>query len=215
MSSAKRHLFIALTFVLAAATFAVLTPRAVHAITATLVQVMNTSANPVPTADAAIRFQTALCQTAGTVGPAAIGNCSLNGAISFVVPTTTSTGLTVKRLSVDNVSGFCSSFDNPGLFIKAIRLRGSFVPDAVPNTAPSFTHYVPMAAPPFSYVNSPSAPAPYTNHQETDVTFGQTTHFAFNAGDTVSLETVYFFTEDPVTQDYYCIARVEGSLITQ
>jgi len=49
MNSAKRYLAIAFTFVLAVATISILNPRVAHALVATLVQVTNTSANPVPT----------------------------------------------------------------------------------------------------------------------------------------------------------------------
>ncbi len=49
MSSAKRYLAIALSFVLAVTVFAICVPRAVHAITATLVQIVNTPTNAVPT----------------------------------------------------------------------------------------------------------------------------------------------------------------------
>ncbi len=48
MNSAKRYLMIALSFVLAIGVFTVIAPRTMHAVTATLVQVVNTSANPVP-----------------------------------------------------------------------------------------------------------------------------------------------------------------------
>ncbi len=47
MHSAKRYLVIALSFALALTVFAAFAPRAVHAITATLVQVVNTASNPV------------------------------------------------------------------------------------------------------------------------------------------------------------------------
>ncbi len=49
MSTAKRYLVIALSFALALTIFAAFTPRIAHAITATLVQVVNTAANPVMT----------------------------------------------------------------------------------------------------------------------------------------------------------------------
>lgn len=52
MSSAKRYLLIALCFVLAVTTFTMLAPRAAHALVATLVQVVNTPTNAVPTVQA-------------------------------------------------------------------------------------------------------------------------------------------------------------------
>ena len=214
MPSAKRYLLIALSFVIVTAGFAVFTPRVVHAVTAALVQVVNTSANPVPTTESSVRFQTALCSVTGTVASQVVNSCTGNGGTNFVVPTTTSAGATVKRLVVDNVSGYCSSFDNPGLFIKAIRLRGQLLPDSVSNGVTTFTHYVPLTDP-YSYINSPNIGPPYANHQETDTTFDWATHFAFNAGDTVGFELLPFYTGDPSVFDYFCIARVEGALITQ
>jgi hypothetical protein len=49
MKSAKNYFAVAGAFALAIVLFSIAAPRAVHAIVATLVQVTNTSANPVPT----------------------------------------------------------------------------------------------------------------------------------------------------------------------
>ena len=51
MQSAKRYLFIAISFIFASLVFVTFAPRVAHAITAAMVQVVNTSANPVPTTD--------------------------------------------------------------------------------------------------------------------------------------------------------------------
>ena len=51
MQSAKRYLLIAMSFTFALMLFAAFTPRVAHAITAAMVQVVNTSANPVPSTD--------------------------------------------------------------------------------------------------------------------------------------------------------------------
>jgi hypothetical protein len=48
MHSAKRYLVIALSFAICMTVFAAFAPRIAHAITATLVQVVNTGNNPVP-----------------------------------------------------------------------------------------------------------------------------------------------------------------------
>jgi len=87
---------------LAALFIAALAPKATRGIAAALVQVTNTSANPVPTvaADSPANFPFAapICfQIPLTCG----------GAQSFIVPTTTSTGLPVKRLVIEN---FCIPF---------------------------------------------------------------------------------------------------------
>ena len=136
MNFAKRVLMFVGFAVLVAASLSVLAPKATHALVATLVQVTNTSADPVPTYDSGTRFQADVCDASGSVSVAS-NYCGLNTSKTFVVPTVTSSGATVKRLIVDNVSGFCSSYNNPTQFIKAIFLQGGqFVPDAVPNGEP-------------------------------------------------------------------------------
>ena len=176
------------------------------------VTVTNTSANAVPTSDSGIRFQTDICNVNGTVSTAT-GNCPA-GKNTFTVPTTTSSGASVKTLVVDNVSGFCSSFNNPSLVVTAVRLRGNFVPDSVPNGNATFTHYIPMAAPGYSYVNDPSIGPPYAGVPESDYIYGQTTHLAFSQGDTVSVETFYSST-GVGANDFVCITRIEGYLVPQ
>ena len=213
MSSAKRFLIIGFSFAIVLAAVAAFTPRAVHAITATLVNVVNTSANPVPVSDAATQFEADVCFQLGTTATAS-GLC--NGISTFVVPNTTVAGATVKRLVVKNFSGFCSNYSNPNLRIKAARLNGPFVPDNVNNGLPSATSYAPMIGEPFIYVNDPGAAAPYTGKAESDYTFGETTHWVFNPGDTVRMDAFYFSTGVPgETIDLDCIGRVAGYLITQ
>jgi hypothetical protein len=83
---------------LAALLITALAPRAVRGITATLVQVTNTSANPVATvsADANFPYEAVLC--AGECG--GIPN-------SFTVPSTTTTGVPVKRLVIEDLNTLC------------------------------------------------------------------------------------------------------------
>src|ERR1700732_4672430 len=82
---------------------AALAPKATRGIAAALVQVTNTSANPVPTVSADspanFPFVALLCDFIQS------GSCISFG--EFKVPTTTSTGLPVKRLVIENVSGEC------------------------------------------------------------------------------------------------------------
>ena len=212
MKSAKNLLMVAAAFALAMILFVIAAPKAAHALVATLVQVTNTSANPVPTSDAAVRFQTAVCAVTGPVSTAT--NFCAPNSTTFVVPTVTSGGAAVKRLVLENVSGFCSNFDNSSLVMQAVRLRGQFVPDSVPNGLTSFTHYVPIVAPAHSYINEPGAPFPYSSHPESDYTYGETAHFAYNPGDTVSLEAFFSYTGAGAV-DYFCISRAEGYLVTQ
>ena len=157
MYSAKRYLLIALSFAICMTVFAAFAPRIAHAVTATLVQVENTSANPVPTPDSATRFEADICDVTGAGSTAAAtGYCT--GGNKFTVPATTSAGLPVKRLIVDNVSGVCDSFNNnpTDLAILGVQLSGSFPADSVPN-GNSATHYVPVMPAAHSYVNAASS----------------------------------------------------------
>lgn len=185
-------------------------PKAAHAILSALVTITNTADNPVPTYDSSVRFQADVCFQSGPVS-AASQACGLNNSATFQVPTTTSSGAAVKRLIVDDVSGICSSFNNPTLFIKSVRLTGQFVPDSVPNGEPAAVHYVPIVGAPYSYVNVFNASSALSNIPETDYSFGQNTHFSFNPGDTVTLSYFYFFT-GAGAQDAACTARIEGYL---
>ena len=190
-------------------------PRAAHAVLSALVTVTNTSANPVPTYDSGTRFQADVCSASGSVSIAS-NFCGANNSRTFQVPTVTSSGATVKRLLVDNVSGRCSNFNNPTLFIKAVQLNGDFVPDSVPNGvsgSADAAHYVPIVGAPYSYINGPSQPSPFPGVPETDYTFGQNTHFSFNPGDTVLMSDDSFIASGIV--DLGCLARIEGTLETQ
>jgi hypothetical protein len=84
---------------LAALLITSLAPRAVRGITATLVQVTNTSANPVPTVsdDANFPYEALLCY----------GECGANSVGAFAVPTTTTTGVAVERLVIEDLNASC------------------------------------------------------------------------------------------------------------
>jgi len=213
MPSAKRYLLIAFSFVVALTAIVILNPRTVHAITAALVQVSNTSAAPVPQEDAGTRFQAAVCNVAGGISTAVNPCPSPTNVPTFTVPTTTSTGAPVRRLIVENVSGYCSNYGSNAVIMKFIRLRGQPTPDADSNGNPTFTHYIPLGAP-YSYVNDATWGPPLANEPENDYGFGQTTKFAFNPGDTVSLELFDFQPSTSNVVDAFCIARVEGYLVT-
>jgi hypothetical protein len=214
MQFAKRLLMVAGAVTLTGLLGVAIIPKAAHAIVATLVQVVNTSANPVPTYDSGTRFEASICYGFGPVSAASNACVPDANTNTFKVPMVTSAGAPVKRLVVDNVSGVCSSFNNPSLFIKTVILSGQFVPDSVANSETAFTHYIPIVGAPYTYVNDPSSPFPLASVPETDYSYGQTVHFAFNPGDTVSMYLEYFFTSVG-NRDAFCVGRVEGTLATQ
>lgn len=84
---------------LVALLIAALAPKAARGVAAALVQVTNTSANPVPTvsADANFPYEAAFC--AGSI-------CTPSQS-SFSVPTTTTTGVPVKRLVMEDLNANC------------------------------------------------------------------------------------------------------------
>ena len=208
----KQALAILGSVVVVAMIGALVAPKAVHAVVAAAVNVVNTSANPVPTYDAGTRFQADACTSSGATS-AATSFCGLNTSATFTVPATTASGAIVKRLVVDDVSGGCSNFNNPSLFIKTVRLTGQFVPDSVANGETAAVHYVPIIGAPYSYVNVPNFGA-FSNVSETDYTYGQATHFSFNPGDTVTLNLV-FYSPGNGSFDGGCFARIEGVLVTE
>ena len=99
---------------LAALLIAALAPKATRGVAAALVQVTNTSANPVPTvsADANFPFSAQICD----------GICG-SMPNSFSVPSTTTTGVPVKRLVIEDLNASCSlgSGQEPGsLFVNLV-----------------------------------------------------------------------------------------------
>lgn len=102
--SILKNLFLGMGAVaLAGVLLTMVAPKAVHAAVAALVEVANTSANPVPNADVnepgEEPFQTQLCGLVGTA--------TCLQPTTFVVPTATSDGLTIKRLVINNVGVSC------------------------------------------------------------------------------------------------------------
>jgi hypothetical protein len=212
MNFAKRVSMFVGFAVLAAALVSALAPKATHALVAALVQITNTSANPVPTYDAGTRFSAELCHAVGPVS-SAYYNCGAQSNGTFVVPLVTSSGATVKHLVVDTVGGYCSSYNDSALFLKSVILTGAFIPDSVPNGNTSAFHYIPIVAPVYSYTNL-LGDGILANVPESDYSFGQEVHFSFNPGDTVSILTEYFYPGGG-TFDASCVASVEGTLVTQ
>lgn len=105
MKSAKRYVVIAASFALCMMVFAAFAPRVAHAITATLVQVVNTSANPVPVQPNNWRQPVGLkCIASVNIpsGPFGLGFCTLGDTAgnAYTVPAG-------KRLIVELANGSC------------------------------------------------------------------------------------------------------------
>jgi hypothetical protein len=119
---------------LAALLITALAPKAAHGIAAALVQVANTSANPVPTvsADANFPFEALLC-----------GDCSSRPG-SFSVPSVTTTGVPVKRLVIEDVNAQCqfppTPTPAPGLIVLALPFSADSTntSEDEPNMFPAF-----------------------------------------------------------------------------
>jgi hypothetical protein len=130
----KRLLMGLAAVALAGTLLTLIAPKAVHAAVAALVEVANTSANPVPNADVNAPgeepFQTVLCNN--------VGSLSCGVPDSFVVPATTSDGLSVKRLAIEYVSMNCANIGASGLqailttFTSANPVNGSAVSVIIP-----------------------------------------------------------------------------------
>jgi hypothetical protein len=106
---------------LAALLITAVAPKAARGLAAALVQVSNTSANPVPTvsADANFSYEAFLCN----------GDCPNTLPESFSVPSTTTTGVPVKRLVIEDLNASC--FGGPGgTALEAVVLN---VPPSVDN----------------------------------------------------------------------------------
>lgn len=103
---AKKLLIVAGSVTLAGILAVAMVPKAAHAVAAALVQVTNTTANPVPNLDvntaAEEPLEAILCFDSGN------GECAaLPLPNFFVVPTTTTDGLSVKRAVIEDLSGNC------------------------------------------------------------------------------------------------------------
>lgn len=92
---------------LAVLLIAVFAPKATRGVVAALVQVTNTSANPVPTVSVSnlVPFGANLCLETSAF------SCQPN-TYYFLVPQTTPAGLPVKWLVIDQVDGSCFTFNS-------------------------------------------------------------------------------------------------------
>jgi hypothetical protein len=121
---------------LAVLLFAALAPKATRGIAAALVQVTNTASNAVPTEDGPgnFPFGAALC--------ADFGNpiCGPEGSV-LAVPLTTSTGLAVKRLVIEDVGLSCSLDTGASSPVGIITVP--FPADSVPQSQAALAYPIP------------------------------------------------------------------------
>jgi hypothetical protein len=96
-------------------------PKAAHAVAAALVQVVNTSANPVPNADVNAPFeepfQASLCY----------GTTLCSGSQFYQIPVTTADNLTIKQAVVTTISGLCVGESSSLMFPQITSTAGGFV----------------------------------------------------------------------------------------
>ena len=101
-------------------------PKTVHAVVSALVTVANTSANPVPNRDvdnsANFPFSSEVC----------IGDANFCQGVTdqFTVPAATSSGVPVKRLIIESISGACDDTSGASNFIAGIALNTSAPADS-------------------------------------------------------------------------------------
>ena len=103
MQTAKRYIAIALSFALCMTVFAAFAPRIAHAVTATMVQVMNTASSPVPAASVNARQAVRLLANAQAQdgNGSAVDTYKDANLQNYTVPSG-------KRLVVDSQSGLCA-----------------------------------------------------------------------------------------------------------
>jgi len=123
MNFAKRLLMGAGLIGLAMILGVALTPKAAHALVATLVQVVNTSANAVPTQAVVLE---PFSWEAIVRGP----TNTVLFAPPFTVPLTTADGKTITRLVIEGVSSQCEGLSATGNGIRVVDSNGveSFFP---------------------------------------------------------------------------------------
>lgn len=149
----KQALALLGAFVVFAGIVALVAPTRVHAVAAALVQVTNTSANPVPTIDSTAAFPFATTLVTDTV--------SLSGA--FTVPSTTSTGVPVKRLVIETMSVECDIGSGTQNFLIDLQTPN---PDPTAGGFQAFQNYffpVVASSAGTAYTSAPSAVRIYMN----------------------------------------------------
>jgi hypothetical protein len=177
---------------LAALLIAALAPRATRGIAAALVQVVNTSANPVPTREVGFGnepFQTALCTSDGDQS----GFCGPLTS-SFTVPTTTSDGAAVRRLVIESLGGQCNGTTLPVLSVFLVMSMSANNVNGVSNVGRQFI----------------VQPAPGLPGAEAEI-FSATTKLYADPNTVVGMEVE----APPFATGDRCEGSVSGYLVTQ
>ncbi len=127
------------TVLLLALTLQLCAPPAVHAVVSTLVTVANTAANPVGSRNvdnpATYPYSANLC--IGFNG----GHCDPSTPQVFVVPANTSTGLPVKRLVLQAVSGSCQGDPATIALLDGVQINSFAPPDTINPSSRVFHTY--------------------------------------------------------------------------
>jgi hypothetical protein len=178
---------------------AVIAPRQVHAIVATLVEVNNPASNAVPTREvsgANEPFYALVCfATASSV-------CTPPD--SFNVPTTTIDSKTVTRLVVEDVSGQCNTNGAGGNTVTGLQLHTDTAVGTQNSTAYSTLGFYQQA---FQIAQEPSVTIRGTSYQA----FSQKTKLYYNPGATVFFS---WTTATTLSTPVSCTAYVSGYLTT-
>jgi hypothetical protein len=156
MKLLKQAMVVLGTVVVIATIAALVTPKAAHAIVASLVQVVNTPSQPIPNRDvdnpANEPFQATFCIDSGTN----FGNCKLGGIPGFItVPTTTSDNAAVKRLVIEDAEAFCTISGSGSVTAWGLSITVNENVQSVPLGGPSgeLEHiFVPQLAPGTTYL---------------------------------------------------------------
>jgi hypothetical protein len=198
----KRFLMGLGTVLLLALSLQLFAPQAVHAVVSTLVTIANTSSNPVLSRNvdnpATYPFSANLCIAVNST------DCDASTPQFFVVPSYTSTGVPIKRLVLQGVSGRCQGDPTTIGLLDGVQIASFAPPDNI---------------------NNPSSPSPYRPYQNASVlgTSHLTGDFPFSGqiyiyaapGDTVHSEFSFGSTTPFSPAPIECQVFLTGYLVSQ
>jgi hypothetical protein len=200
MKILQRFLLTLGTILLLALSLQLVAPKAVHAVVSTLVTVANTAANPVASRNvdnpATYPFSANLCIAING------GVCDPSLSQVFVVPANTSTGVAVKRLVLQGVSGDCQGDPATIGLTDGVQISSFAPPDNVNPTSPIFHAY---------QISSVLGTSPRTG----DFPFSGQIYIYAAPGDTVHSDVFFGSTTPFAPGAVRCGVYLTGYLVTQ